>query len=81
MNDILKIVFQKLYLIVYAMLKCVSLWNQCDIPHSGIVCDIIPLQNFFLISPLSKSMPFIINSLILSLQLDMDIWNYMNRMA
>ncbi len=26
----------------YAMLKCVSLWNQCDIPHSGIVCDITP---------------------------------------
>ncbi len=31
----------------YAMLKCLSLWNQCDIPHSGIVCDITPLQNFF----------------------------------
>ncbi len=29
------------------MLKSVSLWNQCDIPHSGIVCDITPLQNFF----------------------------------
>ncbi len=29
----------------YAMLKCVSLWNQYDIPHSGIVCDITPLQN------------------------------------
>ncbi len=31
----------------YAMLKSVSLWNQCDIPHSGIVCDITPLQKFF----------------------------------
>ncbi len=29
------------------MLKCVSLWNQCDIPQSGIVCDITPLQKFF----------------------------------
>ncbi len=31
----------------YAMLKCLSLWNQYDIPHSGIICDITPLQNFF----------------------------------
>ncbi len=31
----------------FAMLKYVSLWNQCDIPHSGIVCDITLLQNFF----------------------------------
>ncbi len=30
----------------YAMIKCVSLRNQCDIPHSGILCDITP-QNFF----------------------------------
>ncbi len=29
------------------MLKCVSLSNQCDIPHNDIVCDITPLQNFF----------------------------------
>ncbi len=34
-------------IVFYAMLKCVSLWNQCDIPHSGIVCDITPLQKFF----------------------------------
>ncbi len=42
----------------YAMLRCVSLCNQCDIPHSGIVCDITPLQNFFFdITPvLSKAM-------------------------
>ncbi len=37
----------------YAMLKCVSLWNQCDIPHSGIVCDITFLQNLvFYITPI-----------------------------
>ncbi len=86
----------------YALLKSVSLWNQCDIPHSGIVCDITPLQNiYFDIIPvlsnayvacvfirgkcqliktfvnkevyllfLPNSMLFIINSVILSLQLD-----------
>ncbi len=45
--------------VVYAMLKYVSLWNQCDIPYSCIVCDITPLQNFFFdITPvLSKTMP------------------------
>ncbi len=39
--------------VIYAMLKSVSLWNQC-----GIVCDITPLQNFFFdITPvLSKLM-------------------------
>ncbi len=100
-----------------AMLKGVSLWNQWDISHSGIVCDITPLQYFFFdITPvlikayvacstlscgvfmcdryqlikifersyllfLPNSMPFIINSIILRLQLDRDISNYMNSMA
>ncbi len=100
---------------MYAKLTCVSLWKQCDIPHSGIVCDITPLQNFFVdITPvvskayvtcstlshgifmpadqnifkqrsyllfLPNSMPFIINYVILNLQLDRDMRNYMNSMT
>ncbi len=52
----------KQLLIVYTMLKCVSLLNQCDIIHSGIVCDITPLPNFFLdITPV-KSKAYVAHS-------------------
>ncbi len=60
-------------IVEYAVLKCVSLWNQCDIPLSCIVCD-IKQRSYLLFVP--NTTPFIINSVILSLQLDMyeTIW-------